>query len=314
MKHSFPAALLIIALLAPPALAQSVGSITHLVLYNASTDQPIADPFVDGATINLAATGTSLNLIAEVSGPVESVIFTYDGSRFRTESVPPYALAGDNRGDFYGWTPTAGTHTLTATPYEANSGNGNAGAPFTVTFTVTTGGNAPPIAAFTATPTSGTAPLAVSFDATASSSAIAAYHWSFGEGNTAAGITASHTYLTPGTYTARLTVTDTGGAQDTESRTITVSEPGSGTGAFLEAGGLVAFEAESYSANTPIGIDAWLEKSTASGSNSAPAGYSGSAAMYAADDAANSNLAPRNRPRDDLPGQLHHPPAPITSG
>ena len=280
--------------------SKPVGSVTRLVLYNADTDQPIAAPFVDGATINLAATGTSLNLVAEVSGSVESVVFTYDGQRFRTESVAPYAFAGDNRGDLYGWTPTIGTHTLTATPYEANSGNGTAGAPFTVTFTVTSGGNAPPVAAFTATPTSGTAPLAVSFDASASSSGIAAYHWSFGEGNTAAGITASHTYLTPGAYTAQLTVTGTDGAQDTESRTITVSEPGA-AGAFLEAGGLVAFEAESYATNTPVGIDAWLEKSTASTSYPAPAGYSGSAAMYAADDAANSNLAPGTGPEMTYP-------------
>ena len=72
-------------------------------------------------------------------------------------------------------------------------------------------------------------------------------------------------------------------------------------GAFLEAGGLVAFEAESYSANTPVGIDAWLEKSTASTSYPAPAGYSGSAAMYAADDAANSNLAPGTGPEMTYP-------------
>ena len=54
---------------------------------------------------------------------VGSVRFALDGNaNFQTESVAPYALAGDTAGDYNPWTPALGAHTLTATPFTGGRG------------------------------------------------------------------------------------------------------------------------------------------------------------------------------------------------
>ena len=288
---------------ATPVDSSPVGSITHLVLYDAVNDTPLSshDPLVSGSTIDLLLSGASLNIVAEIAGAVESVVFTYDGALYRTESVAPYALQGDNgSGNFYSWTPTLGTHTLSATPYSGNSGTGEAGAPFSISFTVVEGSGGYR-ASFTATPSEGAAPLEVLFDASASTGEIFTYSWDFGDGPAGpspqdGSAIESHTYIGAGTYTVQLTIysEDASGnpvPEDTESKTVTVYEQ-SATGAFLESGGLVAIEAESFFTHTPVGIDAWLEKTSASSLHAAPSGYSGASALYAANDATDSNLVP----------------------
>ncbi len=93
-----------------------------------------------------------------------------------------------------------------------------------------TGGNAAPVARFSATPRAGAAPLNVSFDGSASSDPNAGdqltYAWDFdGNGTTdATGVTATHTYTQNGTFQARLRVTDSGGLTNTTTRTITVGD------------------------------------------------------------------------------------------
>ena len=281
--------LLILLLLAPlPLLAQP--SVTAFTLVDADTDLDIGS-LLDGATINLLSTGAHLNIRADVSGSPSSVTFTYDGSIFRTESTAPFAFAGDNAGDYYPWTPTPGAHTITAYP--------DASAALSVSFTVTDGAD-DCTAFFTATPSSGPAPLAVTFDASASTGDIFTYSWDFGDASSptplGGSVIETHTYLTPGTYTVQLSIYGEDPSQlpvlkDTHTEIVTVSEAGE-EGAFLEAGGLVAIEAESYLSNTPAGIDAWIEKSASSSSHPAPTGYSGPLALYASDDASDSNLPP----------------------
>ena len=115
--------------------AQSVQSLT---LINADTDTDIK-LLSNGETLNLATLPTTnLNVRANTSpATVGSVRFAYDGNaNFQTESVAPYALAGDTNGDYDPWTPTVGSHTLTATPYSGASGGGTAGTSLTVNFTV----------------------------------------------------------------------------------------------------------------------------------------------------------------------------------
>jgi PKD repeat protein len=71
--------------------------------------------------------------------------------------------------------------------------------------------NIAPVALFSMTPATGSAPLAVSFDAGASydpDGTIAAYNWSFGDGQTATGKIIGHTFSTPGIYSVTLTVID----------------------------------------------------------------------------------------------------------
>ncbi len=122
--------------------AQSVQSLT---LINADTNTDIG-LLEDGQTINLAALPT-VNLSVRANpgtNPVGSVRFAYDGNpNFQTENVAPYALRGDTNGDYISWTPTLGTHTLTATPFSDANAKGTVGIAFTVTFTVINQSNLP---------------------------------------------------------------------------------------------------------------------------------------------------------------------------
>ena len=113
--------------------------VASLTLINADTDQPLAgfDPLLDGATVNFATLPTQNLSIRANATDVGSVRFDLDGVvNYQTENGAPYALAGDNSGDYNAWTPSLGSHTVTVVPYpEANLG-GTAGTPLTITFTV----------------------------------------------------------------------------------------------------------------------------------------------------------------------------------
>jgi CubicO group peptidase (beta-lactamase class C family) len=120
---------------APVAVTQAV---TALTLMNADTDQPILT-LSDGMTLTLAnLPSRRLNVRAETSpSPVGSIRFGLDATaNYRTETNAPYSLAGDDNGDYFAWTPAAGSHTLKATPYSAASATGAAGTALTVGFTV----------------------------------------------------------------------------------------------------------------------------------------------------------------------------------
>jgi hypothetical protein len=109
-------------------------NVTGFTLINSASNADIK-PIVDGEVITLSLTGLQLNIRANTYPSVTGkVVFSLDGkSDYRTEMVAPYSLAGDTDGDYLDWTPSVGTHTLTATPY---SPQGVAGTSFTITFTV----------------------------------------------------------------------------------------------------------------------------------------------------------------------------------
>src|SRR4051794_35018514 len=111
-------------------------TLASLSLYNADTDQPIAQytPFT-GGTIDLAS-ARNLNIVASASG-AGSVKFSYDTiSPYRIDNTAPYAFAGNSGGDYYAWTPTVGTHTVKATPWSGANASGTSGTPIYVTFNV----------------------------------------------------------------------------------------------------------------------------------------------------------------------------------
>ena len=116
-------------------------AVVSFTLINAETDSPIAgfDPIPHGATIDLSKLPTKkLNIRANTAPrKVGSVRFGYDSDmNVRTESVPPYAFASDQQGDYQAWTPKPGTHTLNATPYTERNAAGAAGEPLSVTLKV----------------------------------------------------------------------------------------------------------------------------------------------------------------------------------
>ncbi len=70
-----------------------------------------------------------------------SVRFGLDGnSAYSTDSGSPYALAGDSSGNYAAWTPSVGSHSVTATTYGGSGATGEAGTSLTVAFTVTDSG------------------------------------------------------------------------------------------------------------------------------------------------------------------------------
>jgi CubicO group peptidase (beta-lactamase class C family) len=113
-------------------------SVTALMLMNADTDQPILT-LTNGTTITLANLPTRNLNVRAVTSPstVGSVRFGLDAnSNYRTETGAPYALAGDDAGNYRAWTPALGAHTVKATPYTGSSGTGTVGTSLTVGFTV----------------------------------------------------------------------------------------------------------------------------------------------------------------------------------
>ncbi|RAJ90683.1 putative secreted protein (Por secretion system target), partial [Larkinella arboricola] len=125
-----------------PALsAQQVFSVTvspqsvlSLSITNATTGQPIR-VIAANEVLNLNTLPERLNIRATTNpGTVGSVVFVLSGqeSRTQTETAKPYELFGDNST----WRPAVGSYTLKATPYSGASGQGTAGTPLTVNFTV----------------------------------------------------------------------------------------------------------------------------------------------------------------------------------
>lgn len=114
-----------------------VGEVT---LINANNNSSIRT-LTDGASFDLANLPTrDLNIGAEGgSSQVASIYFQLSGaqSTTRTENAAPYALFGDNGGNYFSWTPRTGSYTLRITPYSSASRQGQQGDVKTITFTVT---------------------------------------------------------------------------------------------------------------------------------------------------------------------------------
>lgn len=120
--------------------------VASLSLFTGDTNQPINgfNPISNGATIDLAQLPTrQLNIAANPSpATVGSIRFGLDGNaNYHTETYSPYMLQGDVGVDYVSWTPTVGTHTVTATPFTGASGGGTAGTSLTTGFTVVDSGS-----------------------------------------------------------------------------------------------------------------------------------------------------------------------------
>lgn len=111
--------------------------VTGFVLVQADTNMDLRT-VEDGDVLNIQE-GSRLSLRANTEGPVESVVFDWDGTvLFRVEEDEPYTLGGDTNGDYASVTDLAlaGLHTVTASPYSGAGGSNRSGQAKTIVFLV----------------------------------------------------------------------------------------------------------------------------------------------------------------------------------
>ena len=114
-------------------------TVIQFVLVDASTNVDIF-PLSDGMVIDITSLPTTnLNIRADATDDTESVSMNLSGAlnKMMTENFAPYALYGDNAGNYNGQTFIIGNYNLSATPFDANGGNGNAGTSLSISFELT---------------------------------------------------------------------------------------------------------------------------------------------------------------------------------
>ncbi|HEX2621302.1 MAG TPA: hypothetical protein VHL11_14185, partial [Phototrophicaceae bacterium] len=118
--------------------AQAVNRATQTVdtftLINARDDIEIATLYED-YVIDCQELGVLvLNVRANTTpNTVGSVRFGLDDNpNYRVENTNPYTLAGNHNGDYNGWKPVNGVHTITATPFTGKNATGTAGTALTI--------------------------------------------------------------------------------------------------------------------------------------------------------------------------------------
>ncbi|MGV3556543.1 NHL domain-containing protein [Larkinella arboricola] len=115
-------------------------AVVSVSLINADTEKEIK-LLSEGETINLASLPTrNLNFRMNTSpATVGSVKMVLSGAynQTRTETDAPFALFGDNQGNYNAWTPVSGSYNLTATPYTGPGGSGSVVTSYSLNFKVT---------------------------------------------------------------------------------------------------------------------------------------------------------------------------------
>ena len=99
--------------------SQIVPSVVGFEVIDVATNKPFS-PLKDGDVIDLAHFSEQGLNVRALTQPavVESVVFELDQvKRFRHETAAPYALNGDNGGQYNRWQPRLGKHVMKATPF-----------------------------------------------------------------------------------------------------------------------------------------------------------------------------------------------------
>ncbi|MEM8899921.1 MAG: T9SS type A sorting domain-containing protein, partial [Bacteroidota bacterium] len=118
-----------------------VSTIRQIILVNANNGQDVME-IQDGTNIDLNQFAHAIAIRAEedaCSFPVKSVrmVMTGTQNQIRTESLAPWALFGDNSGNFASWNASPGNYNLIATPYSEAGAKGVPGLSKEVNFSIT---------------------------------------------------------------------------------------------------------------------------------------------------------------------------------
>lgn len=109
--------------------------VAHFTLVDADTDEDIQ--LLNDGDVYSMPESQNINITYTPVGTVGSVVFAINDKRVRTETQPPYSLAGDVNGNYAPWQEAEpGTYKLTATPYSGSGGEGTAGESLTINFTI----------------------------------------------------------------------------------------------------------------------------------------------------------------------------------
>lgn len=156
MKLTFAAAAVLLT--ASSGLAQQLPSVTSFSLLRADTGAVLIADLSDGAAVDLSALPTTKLTIRANTAPsiVRKVVFTLDAEAPFTDNAPPYALRGDDGGNYVTWTPAVKSYTLVATPYDRETAVAGASARLRFSFTV--GAQPTPTPAPSATPVPSSTP------------------------------------------------------------------------------------------------------------------------------------------------------------
>lgn len=117
------------------------GKVSSFTLVNADTDTDIG-PLMDGDVVDISALGCNLSIRANTDPTiVGSVNFRLDNqAKFKLENFFPYAIAGDQSGDYFPVYLSNGKHKVKATPYAKKNRKGGKGQSLLVKFTVVNSG------------------------------------------------------------------------------------------------------------------------------------------------------------------------------
>ena len=119
-----------------PTRTSSAVDVTAFELWDAGLNKKIMTLF-GGETLDLAKLPAKLSIVVQGTSQTQSIKFGYDSNtRYRIETIKPWAIAGDRLGKLYAFTMTLGSHKVSATPYSGTRATGTAGATKTISITV----------------------------------------------------------------------------------------------------------------------------------------------------------------------------------
>jgi hypothetical protein len=113
-------------------------AVTKFYVVKVGTNQDLFE-LVEGGVISKSLGAINIRAEVEVCGQVvNSVRFNLTGAltRNQLENLAPWALAGDNNGNYNNWSNVVGSYTLQATPFPLTNGQGQAGTPYQINFQV----------------------------------------------------------------------------------------------------------------------------------------------------------------------------------